>query len=297
MVGIVRTVLGAGMLLALSAQPRAGFAQQDQAARLVGDWSNVLISENGAPNPGCRAIVVTKRTYALSRGSNNEVHGTYSRNISLVHLGNRNSNCPGPPIKPTDFRIDTWNFFGTIRADGSIVARGVAPSCQGQCTESVVTADDFSTKLVARDGLLFDLGNSDPNLMLRFVKTDMRDTDEAEAARAFPSLVQPLLNNDCNTFYADSLDISVRLKIKPDMYCGVLTHLADLVGSALYSKPVMTFRMSLGIFNAPDLGIAGDGDVLTIRRFTLDSAGNNMELGAVMKRQGDGSWRIKSLVF
>lgn len=276
----------------------SGGTSAQQPNPLTGRWVNVVLSEQASGDPQCRYMEVMTRRYDLAGGSNGSIHGIYSRMRELLWLTKATPDCDFLERKRlTDgyLRADTWLVQGNPLESGIMVdIVGHYDRCLGDCDRSLAIAENFTTRVKLEGRRFYDMGDRPPESLLLFVADSVKEEDELQANESFRRLLQPLLDGDCNSFYRNSTDQMLRRVISQELFCQLGRRVSDLIPTVSTDEPLFAYRVTLGSLHPPNgsLQLLTDGDVIVQRFFVISGAGGGIPIGAVLRKQSDGSWKV-----
>lgn len=264
----------------------------------VGTWETRELTIKEAA-VGCRYVEAVTATFQLAAGINNLVVGNLTRSFErswwLASPG-----CVMPGVNTNSgftLRQDGWTVTGEPRGQDTQRVKGVYTGCTTDCKDPWSPPGSFEIELVRGPGGI------SAGLLKGIVGTTMfRDTyqaqlDSANASQAFMKLIQPLFEGKCDEFLLRSVDADSRQRFPRDLICAFSTQLTQLVPTVIRNEKLQAYSPTL----AQVLGMSGpllmsEGDVLVQRFLVVNSAGNGLLVGAALRRQGDGSWRVLDLV-
>jgi hypothetical protein len=264
----------------------------------AGTWETRELSIREAA-AGCRYVEAVTATLQLAAGINNAVTGNLTRRFERSWwLANPGCVLPGVNTNPGfTLRQDMWLVQGEPRGRNTQRLKGVYAGCSTDCKEPWSPPGTFEIELVRRPG-----GMAGGLLKGIVGATMFRDSyqsqlDSANASEAFMKLVQPLLEGKCDEFLLHSVDADSRQRWPRDLICAFGTQLTQLVPTVIRHEKSRAYSPML----AQVMGMGGplvlsEGDVLVQRFLVVDAAGDGLFLGCALRRQGDGSWKVRDLV-
>jgi hypothetical protein len=264
----------------------------------AGTWETRELTIKDAA-AGCRYVEAVTATFQLAAGINNAVAGYLTRRFERSWwLASPGCVLPGVNTNPGfTLRQDNWAVTGEPQGRETQRLKGVYAGCTTDCKEPWNPPGSFEIDLVRRP-----VGMSG-GLLKGLVGTTMfRDSyqsqlEAANASEAFMMLVQPLLDGRCDEFLLRSMDASSKRRFPRDLICAFGTQLTQLLPTVIRHEKSQAHSATL----AQVTGMTGplvlsEGDVLVQRFLVVNSAGNGLFLGAALRKQADGSWRVLDLV-
>ena len=284
------SILVAGTALSAS----AAWPQNPHA----GTWETSELSIKEAA-PGCRYVETVVATFQLAAGVNNTVSGNLVRKFGRRWwVWAPGCEMPGISTNPIfTLRQDMWLVSGTPQQHNTQHVKGVYAGCSTDCKDPWTPPHSFEMDLVRTpDGMTGEL------LQGIVDTTTFRDSyqpqlDASSASEAFMKLVRPLLEGKCDEFLLNSVDAGSEPRYLRDKICAFSSQLAKLVPTIIRDEKMQAFAPTL----AQVAGTSGplfisEGDVLVQRFIVVNTAGNGIQLGGVLRKQSDGSWRLRDLV-
>lgn len=265
-----------------------------------GDWISRGVTQISLV-PGCTFLEVRTFRLALTPGMNQTSSGQLFRSIERVWWTKMHEECrlPGEQVGvPGVSRIDGWVVTGQPVPQGRLRIVGVVTDCVGQCAlpgdrplrvEATLSLDESRIRIVGGPPDFFP--STTFTVSGRFLEY------EASAQAQLGLLLRPLLEGNCNQFYLQSLDIAFRLRAPADKFCTVALQISALIPHVIRESHGLSYGVSLGQARGALMPLLlTEGDVIARRYFVVTDAGGNVPIGAAMRRQADGSWRILDLV-
>jgi len=292
-------IIGIRWLASVLAFGASVASAQQVSNPLAGRWDakTLVIGDAG---PGCKFLDVTIQSYDLSPSMNNSVSGQYTRMFTRSWLTSKMSNCqlPGQHTNPEWLmRSDSWVLSSLSQGQGRQRITGTSIGCVGDCSDAAPNAPFAAT--LRREGPLVIVSNEEPNSQgsTRLRPQEDRLLDERTAADAFRSLLQPLIDGDCNGFYVRSFDAVVQRTVDQGQFCVIASQIKQIIPTVYGDRSMSSYAPTIatvpGAFG-PILMV--DGDVLVRSLIVTTPGGGGLILPAVLRKQQDGSWRILGLV-
>ncbi len=264
----------------------------------VGSWETRELSiKQGAV--GCLYVESVAATFELTAGINNSTTGSLTRRFERSWW-RADPGCvmPGANTNP-DFtlRQDIWLVQGELQDRDRQRLKGVYAGCATDCKEPWSPPTSFDTEFVYRRvGMSAGLLNGIVSTTL-YRDSYQSQLDSANASEAFMKLMQPLLDGKCDEFLLRSLDEGSRQHFPRDLICAFGIQLTQLMPTVIRHEKSRAYSPTL----AQVVGMSGplmltERDVLVQRFLVLNSAGNGLFLGAALRRQEDGSWKVLDMV-
>jgi hypothetical protein len=123
------------------------------------------------------------------------------------------------------------------------------------------------------------------------------EQEEGAASNALLPLMRPLIQGDCNYFFANSLDESAQQALSQENFCAVGRSLGQLLRGVISDKSMTSHAVSLGTIRGVTRPLLiGERDVLVQRYFILNEQQQGVVVNAVLRKQQNGSWKILDLV-
>jgi hypothetical protein len=280
-------------------------ASADGSGRFSGQWIAVFFDGTFEVAKGCRFADVLTRTYDLSRNDDGRATGQYVVQQHRLWIGKNDKHCEIPDHEPkmdSYYRSDSWSLIGSLDQVGRLHLSAVHLACLGQC-ERFAAASQFETILEFDGENIIDGIGGPPDKLLVFEDQARHDRREAEAAKAFRPLLQPLIDRDCNEFYKSSLDLGVKLLIDPpqDIYCRVQAPTVSILSRLTVSHPSFSIAASNGVA----LSIFADAgtvpvllaDDAIVQEFLSSADGSaTLMVTMVLRLQPNGSWRTRLIL-
>lgn len=264
----------------------------------VGTWETRELAIKEA-TASCRYVEAVTATFQLAAGINNAVAGSLTRRFERWWwLANPDCVMPGTNTIPGfTLRQDMWLVQGELQGSDTQRLKGVYAGCTTDCKEPWSPPTSFEIELVRRPG------GMSSGLMKSIVGTTMfRDADQSQldaatASEAFVKLVQPLLEGNCDEFLLHSVDAGSRRSFPRDLICAFSAQMRQLVPTVVRHEKTQAYSPTL----AQVMGMSGplvltEGDVLVQRFLVVNIAGNGIYISGALRKQGDGSWKVRDLV-
>lgn len=248
---------------------------------------------------GCRYVEAVTATFQLTAGLNNAVAGILTRRFERTWW-DANPSCamPGVNTNPNfTLRQDMWAVSGEPQGKETQRLKGIYAGCSTDCREPWSAPATFDIQFTRRPG------GMSSGLLKGIVGTTMfRDSyqlqvDSANAAEAFIPLLRPLQEGRCDEFLLRSVDAAWKQRFSRDLICAfgaTLTQLAPTVVRDEKSQALAPTLAQVKGMSGPLL--LSEGEVLVQRFLVVNAAGNGVVLAGVLRRQEDGSWKLRDLV-
>lgn len=264
----------------------------------AGTWGTTELSIKEAA-PGCRYVEVVTATFQLAAGVNNAVAGNLTRQFERSWWL-ASPACVMPGVNTHlgyTFRQDMWLVQGEWKNHDTQRLKGVYGGCGTDCKNSWAPPESFDIEFVRTSsgmsgGLLTGIVGS-----TMFRDSYQAGIDAATASEALMALLQPLLEGKCDEFLVRSVDVASRLRGPGDPLCAFSAQMAQLLPTIVRHQ--MSHANSVTL--ASVMGMSGpliltEGDVLVQRYVVTNAAGNGIFLGAALRKQGNGTWKVLDLV-
>ena len=294
------TCLGVCSLIASSMSSLA-----DGSGPFSGRWTNVIFSGTGSAAQGCRYAEIETRSYVLRRGEDGKAAGQYLLQRQRLWITKVDPTCqiPDRSSMPDSFyRNDSWSLVGVLTPTGRLQLSGIHISCLGDC-RVYAPANSFETTLQVDGVRVVDVMAGQQGQVLVYRGAGQQESEEKEAAAALRPLLQPLLDRDCNRFFESSLDGGAKffLNEQQDGYCRAMQPLSALLSRLTVDKPSYSIVATYGQVlpasapsGAQPLLLAGDAIVQ--RFFSSADGSSGVQVTAILRRQPDGTWRVRTLL-
>lgn len=264
----------------------------------AGTWETreILLKEASS---GCRHLEIVVATFQLASGVNNTVTGNLARRFERSWwMSNPGCVMPGVNSQPGfTLRQDSWVVSSEPLGRDVQRLKGVYAGCATDCKEPWSPPSSFEIEMARKPG-----GLSAGALKGIVNATAFRDAyqtqvDAAKAAEAFMRLMRPILEGRCDEFLSGSIDAQARQRFPRDLTCAFGAQLRQLVPTVIRHERSHAHMPTL----AQVMGMGGplmlsEGDALVQRFLVINDAGNGIFLGAALRKQADGSWRVLDLV-
>jgi hypothetical protein len=277
----------------------------DGAGPFTGKWTNVVVLDGGDVGPGCRFIEVVTRTYSLKRNADGAAVGSYILQHERQWIAKTNPECqlPGQNNLPDGFfRNDGWSVLGKLTSNGQMELSAVHLQCVGDC-EGLPVIETFRTVLRQAGNAILDLSDGDPAQALVFANPDIQAASSRSADSAFRSLLQPLMDRNCNKFFRDSLDPSWRLSIvvPEDSYCRAVDPMGVILSGLTTDAPRYSIAVTVGAVTPTGTAVGVHSvllaqEVIVRRFFSAPDGSGGIYMGAVLRRQPNGTWKIHAIL-
>ena len=250
--------------------------------------------------PGCRYVESVTAVFQLSAGINNTVDGSLTRRFARHWwTGDLGCRLPGAGTNPLfTLRQDNWQVHGEPLGRGIQRLTGKYIECTTDCHDPWSPPLTFAIDFIRRDGGGMSAG------LLKGISgvTEFRDSylaqlDSAEASEAYMPLIRPLIEGKCDEFLLRSVDAGFTQRFPRDALCALGTQYRQLMPNLIRSEKTQAYSVSLALITgaAGPILLSG-GDVLVQRFFVLTSDGNGLFMGAALRKQGNGSWKLADVV-
>lgn len=264
----------------------------------VGTWETkeLLIKEAAV---GCRYLEAVTATFQLAAGINNAVNGSLTRRFERMWW-TANPGCVLPGVNTSPgftLRQDSWIVSGEPNGRDTQRLKGVYAGCTTDCKEPWTPPNSFEIEFVRKvDGMSGGLLNGIVGTTM-FRDTFQTQVDSSNASESFMKLLQPLLDGSCEAFLLQSVDAGSRQRFPRDLTCAFGTQLKQLLPTIVRHERSQAHSPTL----AQLVGMGGplllsEGDVLVQRFVVVNTAGNGVHLSGVLRKQADGSWKLRDIV-
>lgn len=280
-------------LLLSAALPGRAAAQNPFAG--VWESREVVIKE---AEPGCRYVESLTAIFQLTAGINNTVDGFLTRRFERNWwLAGPSCQMPGAASPLFTNRQDSWRVHGEPSGKATQQIKAVYDSCTTHCKEPWDPPQTIAVDLVRRDGGLTSGLLQGVTATTRYRDSFRAQLDAAEASEAMMALLLPLVEGRCDEFITGSVDPDSKKRFPRDPLCAMSAMYKQLVPNIIRHEKAQAYSVSLGQVN----GGAGpllmsEGDALVQRFVVFNNAGNGVFMGAVLRKQADGKWRVIDVV-
>lgn len=300
-----RTTFLLAAALAMGVLFGPGAARADGPGAFAGVWLNLTLSDGQVADRRCRYLDVETDRLDLSRAPDGAVAGSYTRERGRTWLIKMDPACrmPGQQFMPDGFgRIDQWSLYGSV-AGNRLPLSAVYLDCIGDCSDNAALRGQFETVLTRQGGSVVAAGGDHPDDIRVFLPGKEHEDAAGHASESLRKLLQPLMEGNCSRYFAEALDPGARMLLpySQDVFCKAIEPIGALLQPFSVDKPAFAYGVTVGSV-AP---AAGDltrqrmllaRDVVVQRFFTTIDGSAGLHVTAVLRRQPNGSWKIRQLL-